>query len=168
MNWILITFHVEIVALMACVSISFTTLRLVENDNSLAWMRPFGIQLLLVLLNKPNLVKCACIDLNSFACCFPNFWKEWRHRYALFYDSKVFFLLFTTKTSVLQRFNLLHIVVLQRTSQKRFSYKKAWWHTRRTWYHVKFWWWKSKDRKCYMYLKFHINPPYIVLLSTVF
>ena len=21
---------------------------------------------------------------------------------------------------------------------------------------------KSEDRKCYMYLKFHINPPYIV------
>ena len=70
LNWILITFQVEIVALMPCVWLSFTTLRLVEDGVSFAWMRPLGMHLQLVLLNKPNLLKSACIDHNSFACCF--------------------------------------------------------------------------------------------------
>ena len=121
LNWILITFHVEIAALMPGVWLSFTTLRLVENDVSFAWLRPLGMHLLLVLLNIPYLLKSACIDHNSFACCFSLiFWKVWRHRCTLFYESKVFFLLYATKSWVLQRFNLLHVVVLQRSSQKLF------------------------------------------------
>ena len=73
LNWMLITFQVEIVALMLCVQLYFTTLRLVENDVSLAWMRPFEMHLLLVLLNKPNLRKSACINHNLFTCCFSRF-----------------------------------------------------------------------------------------------
>ena len=44
-----------------------------------------------------------------------------RHRYALFYKSKVFFLLYA---SLLQRFKLLLVVKLQPTSQRLFSLKK--------------------------------------------
>ena len=33
------------------------------------------MHLLLVLLNKPNLLKSACIYHKSFGCCFPDFWK---------------------------------------------------------------------------------------------
>ena len=112
LNWILITFQVEIVALMPGVLLSFTTLRLIEKHVSFTWMRPLGMHVLLVLLNKQTLLKSACIYHNSFACCFSR--KVWRHSYALFYESKVFFLLYATTTTVLQRFNLLHVVVLQR------------------------------------------------------
>ena len=34
------------------------------------------MHLLLVLLNKPNLLKSASIDHNSFACCFSGFLKR--------------------------------------------------------------------------------------------
>ena len=44
-----------------------------------------------------------------------------------------------------------------------FSLKKRRWRTRRTWYH-KILMMKGKDRKCYLYLKLHINPPYIVYI----
>ena len=64
-----------------------------------------------------NPPKRACID----HAVFPLFLKVWRHRYALFYENKVFFLLsYSTKTSVLQLFNLLFVVVLQQSSQKLF------------------------------------------------
>ena len=99
--------------------------------------------LLLVLLNKPNLLNSACIDHDICILFFANYWKVWRHRYALFHESRVFFLLYATKTSALQRFNLLHVVFFSGGVKSCF-HKKWWWRTRRTWYRVKFWWWKVR------------------------
>ena len=122
LNWILITFQVEIVSLMPCVFVSFTTLRLSENDVSFAWMILLEMHFLLILSNQPNLLKNASIDHNSFPCCFfPIFGKVWRHRYEKLYEIKVFFLLYATNTSVFKWVNMLLAVVLQQRSQKLFS-----------------------------------------------
>ena len=91
------------------------------------------------------------------------FLKVWRHRYALFYERKVFFYRTLLKLASFCN-SICCLLWLCSKAVKSCFHKKWWWHTRCTWYRVKFWWWKSKDRKCYtcMHLKFHINPPYIV------
>ena len=58
---------------------------------------------LLIILNKPNLLKCASIDLNSFACCFPDVSSLLR----TIYESEVLSFVYATTTSILQRFNLM-------------------------------------------------------------
>ena len=65
LNWILITFKVEIVVLMPCVLQCLITLhyfRLGWKCVSFAWMMTLGMHFLLILLNNPTLPKSANID----------------------------------------------------------------------------------------------------------
>ena len=75
LNWILINFQVKIVALMPCV------FNIISHYFTLSWKWCFfrvnetTLNAFTFLLKKPNLLKCACIDHNSFACCFSWFLK---------------------------------------------------------------------------------------------
>ena len=90
------------------------------------------------------------------------------HRYALFYESKVFFLSYATTSRFLQRFNLLLLVVLHRAVN---SCLKIVMELKMHVISHEVLMIKSKDRICYMHLKLHINPPYAVnfiLIHTFF
>ena len=121
LNRILITFEVEMLLWFNEFNY-LSLLRLVESDVSFAWVRPLRMHLLLVLLNKLILLKSACIYHYSFACCFSRYFKRCDVIVTQYFMKiKCFSFLNATKTSVLQRFNLLHVVVLQRRSQKLFA-----------------------------------------------
>ena len=125
------------------------------------------MHLLLVLLNKPNQLKSTCIDHYSFACCFSRFSERCEVIVTHYFkENQVFFVLYATKTSVLQRFNFaccgsaaeeskavfIKIVMAHKTHVISCNILMI----------------KRKDRKCYVYLKFHINQSYNFMLSTVF
>ena len=69
-------------------------------------------------------------------CLFPISLKVWLHHYALFYESKVFFLSCATKTSVLH--SICCLLWFCTIEVKRYFHKKWWLRTRRTIYRVKF------------------------------
>ena len=151
MNWILITFQVEIVALMPCVWLSFTTLRLIEDGVSFAWMRPLGMHLLLVLLNKPNLLKSACIDHNSFACCFPRFLERCDVIVTHYFMKVKCFSFCMLPKLASYSYSICCMLWFCSGGVKSCFHKKWWWRTRRTWYRVKFWWWKIRIGKLYVF-----------------
>ena len=168
LNWILITFQVEIVALMPCIELSFNTLHLFENDVLFAWMIPQGMHFLLILLNKPNLPQSASIDHNSLACCFiPIFWHVWRHRNALFYESKVFSYRTLPKLESYSDSICCYLWFCSRTVKSCFQ-KKWWWCSRCTWYRVKFWWLKVRIGNAICILNFILIRLILFKSSTLF
>ena len=120
--------------------ISFTTLRLVENDISFVWMRPLGMYLLLVVLNKPNLLKSACIDHNSFACCFSRFFERCDVNVM-----KVKCVSFCTLPKLASYSDSLCCMLWFCSGRVKCCFHKIWWwHTRRVILFTRdtFWWWK--------------------------
>ena len=127
---------------------------------SFAWIRPLGMHLLLVLLNKPNLLlKIACFDhVTHLHAVFPDLLKNVTsslrtilRKYSVFpfvrYQNKrltaIQFVTFCGSAAEESK------AVFIKNCDKNLS----------DIYRVKSWWGKSKDRKCYMNLKFHIYPP---------
>ena len=118
------------------------------------------MHLLLVLLNKPNLLISACVNYNSFASYFTRFFERCDVIVTLYF-MKVKCFSFCTLLELASYSDsiLLHALDLQRRCQKLFFIKKMVMAHKTHVISRKSSMMKSKDRKSYMYLKFRINPP---------
>ena len=124
--------------------IIFHHFRLVENYVSFVWMRPIGMHLLLALLNKPTLLKSACINHNLFACCFSRFFKRC-DVIVTHYFIKVKCFSFYTLSKLASYSDSICCMLWFCSGWVKSWIHKTWrWRTRRTWYCVKFWWWKVR------------------------
>ena len=119
-----------------------------ETDVFFAWMIPLGMHFLIIFI-KPTLPQSARINNNSLACCFPIFWKVWRHRFALCYESKVFSYRSLPKLASYSD-SVYCLLWFCSRAVKSCVYKRWWWRTRCLWYRVKCWWWKVRigNAKC--------------------
>ena len=129
---------------MQCVLLSFTTLHLVENDVSFAWMRPLGMNSLLILLNKQNLLKSTSLDKSTFACCFSRFFERCDVIIKHFFMKVKCFSFRMLPTLASYRHSICCLYWFCSRGVKSGFHKKGWWHTKRTWYRVKFSWWKVR------------------------
>ena len=121
------------------------------------------MHLLLVLLNKPNLLKSACIDHNSFSCCFPRFFERCDVIVTHYFMKVRCFSFVTLPKLASYSDSICCMLWFCSGGVKSCFHKKKMVMAHKT--HVisrKILMMKNKDRKCYMYLKFHINLPYIV------
>ena len=106
-------------------------------------MRPLGTHLLLVLLNKPNLLR-ACIDHNWFTCCFS--WVLERYDVIVtHYFMKVKCVSFYTLPKLASYSDSICCMLwFWSGGVKNYFHKKWRWRTRCTCYRVKFWWLKVR------------------------
>ena len=97
---------------------------------------------------KANLQKSACIDNNSFACCFFRFFERCDVIVTHYFIKVKCFPFFTLPKLASYSDSICCMMWFCSGGVKScFIKKKWWWRTRRTWYRVKFWWWKVRIGK---------------------
>ena len=110
-----------------------------------------------------NLLNSACIDHNSFVCCFSRCFERC-DVIVMHYFMKVKCFSFCTLPKLASYSDSICCMLwFCSGGVKSCFHKKWWWRTILKWYRVKFRWWKVRIGKAIiMYSKFHINPPDIV------